>query len=322
MALQTMYAAKNGSPTTTLSAAITAAATTIPLTDASVLPPAPGIATIGVATDAELITYSGKDGNSLTGVLRGINGTVATAAETGTAVFRAYTSYDHDTFIANIKTLDEGKVATDGAGDDVTVAFTVAATRANVATGEPLKTLFGKVSKWFTDLRGGAFAEIGTASNQVAAGNHTHPTYETAIAEKQDEITATGILKGSSGSVAAAVAGTDYVAPVSGKGLSTNDYTTAEKNKLAGLSAPVAVTVTLAAASWAEGTDSATQTVNVTGVTATNSVIVQAAPASREAWLEADVYCSAQGAGTLTFTCETAPESALTANVLILGVAG
>ncbi len=107
-----------------------------------------------------------------------------------------------------------------------------------------------------------------------------------------------------------------------GKALSTNDYTTVEKNKLAGLSAPVAVTVTLAAASWTEGTDSATQTVNVTGVTATNSVIVQAAPASREAWLEADVYCSAQGAGTLTFTCEAAPESALTANVLILEVSG
>lgn len=141
------------------------------------------------------------------------------------------------------------------------------------------------------------------------------------LSEKQSAITATGILKGSSGSVTAAEAGTDYVAPVSGKGLSTNDYTTTEKNKLAGLSAPVAVTVTLAAASWVEGTDSATQTVNVTGVTATNSVIVQAAPASREAWLEADVYCSAQGAGTLTFTCETAPESVLTANVLILGVA-
>lgn len=30
-------------------------------------------------------------------------------------------------------------------------------------------------------------------------------------------------------------AGTDYVVPISGKGLSTNDYTTAEKNKLAGL---------------------------------------------------------------------------------------
>ena len=50
---------------------------------------------------------------------------------------------------------------------------------------------------------------------------------------KQDKITASGLLKGDgSGGVTAAVAGTDYVAPVSGKGLSTNDYTTADKTKL------------------------------------------------------------------------------------------
>ena len=319
MALQTMYVAKNGSPTTTLSAAITAAATTIPLADASVLPPAPGIATIGVSADAELITYSAKDGNTLTGVLRGINGTVASAAEIGTAVFRAYSSYDHDTFIANINALEAGKLATDGKGDDVTVDFAAATTRANVATGEALKTLLGKISKWFADLKGGAFAEIGTASNQVAAGNHTHPTYETEIAEKQDEITATGILKGNGSTVAAAVAGTDYVAPVAGKGLSTNDYTTAEKDKLADLSKPVAATAELTAAGW--DASAKTQTVTVSGVTATNSVIVQAAPASRTAWLDAGVYCSAQGAGTLTFTCDDVPESALTANVLIVEVA-
>ena len=35
------------------------------------------------------------------------------------------------------------------------------------------------------------------------------------------------------------------------------------------------------------------------------------------AWAAAGVYCSAQGAGTLTFTCSTVPTSALTANVLI-----
>lgn len=103
-----------------------------------------------------------------------------------------------------------------------------------------------------------------------------------------------------------------------GKSLSTNDYTTAEKNKLAGLTSPVAVSVTLAAASWSDGT----QTVAVAGVTATSSVIVQAAPESRAAWLDADVYCSAQGAGTLTFTCESAPETDLTANVLIVEVSG
>nr|DAF83116.1 MAG TPA: hypothetical protein [Caudoviricetes sp.] len=232
MALKTMYASKNGSPSTTLTAAITAAATTIPLTDASVLPAAPGIATIGATAEAELIIYAAKDGNTLTGVLRGVNGTIASAANPGTAVFRAYSTYDHDTFIDNINTLDTDKLSTEGDGSEVSVAFSNASRRENVVTGEALKTLFGKIGKWFADLKGGAFAEIGTAANQVAAGNHTHPAYETAIAAKQAKIDAEGLLKGDGTSVAAAEAGTDYVAPVEGKGLSSNDFTDAYKEKI------------------------------------------------------------------------------------------
>ena len=64
------------------------------------------------------------------------------------------------------------------------------------------------------------------------------------ISGKQDEITANGILKGDgSGGVTAAVAGTDYVEPVTGKGLSTEDYTTAEKTKLSGIETGAQVNV-------------------------------------------------------------------------------
>lgn len=93
-----------------------------------------------------------------------------------------------------------------------------------------------------------------------------------------------------------------------------NDYTTDEKNKLAGLSAPVSLTATLTVAGWS-GT---TQTVSVTGVTANSILTVTYAPDSHDAWLDAGVYCSAQGAGTLTFTCDTVPTQALTANIVIL----
>ena len=93
-----------------------------------------------------------------------------------------------------------------------------------------------------------------------------------------------------------------------------NDYTTDEKNKLAGLSAPVAQTATLTVAGWS-GT---TQTVSVTGVTADSILTVTYAPASHDVWLDAGVYCSAQGAGTLTFTCESVPSAALTANIVII----
>ena len=59
-----------------------------------------------------------------------------------------------------------------------------------------------------------------------------------------------------------------------------------------------------------------TATVSASAVTATNDVIVAPAPASIAAWAAAGVYCSAQGAGTLTFTCSTVPTAALTANVM------
>lgn len=44
-----------------------------------------------------------------------------------------------------------------GDGSSVTAAFTKATTRANIATGEKLSVLFGKIAKWFADLGSLAF---------------------------------------------------------------------------------------------------------------------------------------------------------------------
>ena len=46
-----------------------------------------------------------------------------------------------------------------GDGSNVTAAFTAATTRANVATGEKLSVLFGKIAKWFADLKALAFKD-------------------------------------------------------------------------------------------------------------------------------------------------------------------
>lgn len=63
-----------------------------------------------------------------------------------------------DDKIAEIPTTDvSGKLDTDGDGSNVTAAFTAASTRANVATGEKLSVLFGKITKWFNDLGSLAF---------------------------------------------------------------------------------------------------------------------------------------------------------------------
>ena len=76
----------------------------------------------------------------------------------------------------------------------------------------------------------------------------------------------------------------------------------------------IPATATLAVADWSNNS----QTVNVTGVTASNNVIVAAAPASQSDYTTAGILCTAQGAGTLTFTCTTTPSSAITVNVLII----
>ena len=159
--------------------------------------------------------------------------------------------------------------------------------------------------------------EVGAeASGAVSTHNSSTSAHSTLFANKVDKVT--------------------------GKGLSTNDYTTAEKTKLSGiesgaqknvqadwaatsgaaaiLNKPTLPTVaqaqvTLTAAGWSDNT----QTATVSGVTADNMVIVTYAPESRVAWTDADIYCSAQAANALVFTCDSAPTTDVTANVAIFG---
>ena len=107
---------------------------------------------------------------------------------------------------------------------------------------------------------------------------------------------------------------------VEGKGLSTEDYTTEEKAEVAKVANKQnqhsTASATLLAASWSNKS----QTVNVTGVTASNTVLVSASPASIQEYGMRGVICTAQGAGTLTFTCKSTPTNNLSINVVILGV--
>lgn len=63
-----------------------------------------------------------------------------------------------DDAIGEIPTPDvSGKLDKTGDGSNVTAAFTAATTRSNIATGEKLSVLFGKIAKWFGDLGSLAF---------------------------------------------------------------------------------------------------------------------------------------------------------------------
>ena len=61
-----------------------------------------------------------------------------------------------------------------------------------------------------------------------------------------------------------------------------------------------------------------TQTVAVEGVTGNNTVLVVPGPENFTAYIDANVRCSAQADGMLTFVCDELPEADVSANVLIL----
>lgn len=94
-------------------------------------------------------------------------------------------------------------------------------------------------------------------------------------------------------------------------------YTDAAKEAICSMIGATSVkvaSVTIAASDWS----SSTCTKSVTGVTASNIVLVTYAPSSKDAYTAADIYCSAQGDGYLVFTCGTAPSESVTVNVIII----
>lgn len=89
----TMYKPQNNGPHTELAATINAGQTSITVTNASVLPEAPNVLTIGTEEDAELVEVQSITGNILT-VQRGFNGTTAKAWDAGVWIYRGITAQD------------------------------------------------------------------------------------------------------------------------------------------------------------------------------------------------------------------------------------
>ena len=76
-----------------------------------------------------------------------------------------------------------------------------------------------------------------------------------------------------------------------------------------------AVSVTIATSDWS----SQTCTKSVSGVTSSNNIVVAPDPASYLAYGEAQIRATAQGSGTVTFACESVPDSSISVIVLIVG---
>ena len=103
-----------------------------------------------------------------------------------------------------------------------------------------------------------------------------------------------------------------------GKFLRTNG-TTASWETAAQVSQPSTMP-TLAVADWSLNaqTNKYEQTVNVTGVTASNAVLVAPFPVNATEYAQCNVIAVAQGAGTLSFQADSLPANALGVNVVTL----
>lgn len=219
--------------------------------------------------------------------LKGDPGTPATVASTET-VYQAGTSGTEvptGTWSAAVPTVPQGRYL-----------WTRVATQFN--TGSPV--VYYSVSRFGVDGSGAVKTVNGkdpdpTGNVQVQAEDISTSggqTVEEALAGKQAKINTSGLLKGTgNGLVSAAVHGVDYQLPIK------------------------AVTVTLTASGWGANN---TQTVSVADVTADSIVVVAPAPASRTAYMESDVFCSAQGTRTLTFACDGKPAENVSVNVQII----
>lgn len=77
----------------------------------------------------------------------------------------------------------------------------------------------------------------------------------------------------------------------------------------------ITVTGVLTVSGWTDNS----QTITVSGVTTTNTVIVSPAPLSQTAYSSAGIICTSQSSNSLTFICDTTPETSITVNILIIG---
>ena len=95
-------------------------------------------------------------------------------------------------------------------------------------------------------------------------------------------------------------------------------YTKTETNNLiAGFKNITSSAINIPVATW--DATNLNCTVSASGVTADNAVVVTPDPASMDVYSAASIVCTAQAAGTLTFTCKTVPTAAMAVNVMVVG---
>ena len=131
---------------------------------------------------------SGKaDGGSLCGKIT-TNGWEGGAKLTGSPTAPTPGTSDNSTRIATtafVNSFNSTKLESNGDGSNVTAAFTAASSRTNISTGEKLSVIFGKIAKFFSDLKTVAF----TGSYNDLSDKPTIPTAVTVDSAMSDTST-------------------------------------------------------------------------------------------------------------------------------------
>ena len=96
------------------------------------------------------------------------SGSLVDVISTDIVVNREYLAYYNGSYFILV-----GCAVNEGNAGEMSVAFIQASNRTNVATGDKLKTLIGKVAKWFSDLGALAFKSSVT-TNDIAASAVTN----------------------------------------------------------------------------------------------------------------------------------------------------
>ena len=203
-----------------------------------------------------------------------------------------------------------------GDGSNVTAAFTAASSRTNIATGEKLSVLFGKIAKWFSDL--GSLAFKSTVAKSDLASN-VQTSLEKADSALQS-VTKSDVGLGNVDNVKQYSSSNPPPYPVTSVNGQTGDV-----EIQSGGTESTSQTITLYPGAWLRGSSRYSYTVNVTGVTASTPVVLvdvalsgtdlDADAATLEAWGIVSANNVAQGAGTLTFYALSVPSVNVPVNV-------
>lgn len=203
-----------------------------------------------------------------------------------------------------------------GDGSNVTAAFTAASSRANIATGEKLSVLFGKIAKWFSDLGSLAFKSTVAKTDLASDVQTSLGKADSAL----QSVTKSDVGLGNVDNVKQYSADNPPPYPVTSVNGQTGDVTVQS-----GGTESTSQTVTLTTSGWAQSGNRYSQTVNVTGVTASTPVVLvdvalsgadlDADAAALEAWGIVSANNVAQGAGTLTFYALSVPSINVPVNV-------